>query len=212
LVNRVDWRDERYARFYEVVDTLVEEILDIRWEDGKKKRRLKGDQLTKLRYSVETLVRDCVAVVYQRERKGEAVIRLGQNAYGGSDGLLSYNIHVGRGYAGLKRLGYIEETRKGVYDRESGRAGRPRNRLTRYVATDKLVTLFTSEEQKVLPVIVPPKREELLKVTVKHTENGHSQKVSHPAPDTEDAARMRVNLKIINEVLQRSWYDLAPIG
>jgi hypothetical protein len=63
LVNRVDWRDERYARFYEVVDTLVEEILDVTWEDGKKKRRLKGDQLTKLRYSVETLVRDCVAVV-----------------------------------------------------------------------------------------------------------------------------------------------------
>lgn len=68
------WRDTRYHRFYEVVDQLVDEVQEHVWvKTGKPKRSLKGDSLDKLRYSVECLVRDCVAVVLQRHRKGEAV-------------------------------------------------------------------------------------------------------------------------------------------
>ena len=67
------WRDTRYQRFYEVVDQLVVELQEHVWaETGKPKRRLKGDGLDKLHYSVECLVRECVAVVLQRHRKGEA--------------------------------------------------------------------------------------------------------------------------------------------
>ena len=68
------WRDARYHRFYEVVDQLVDELQEHVWaKTGKPKRRVLGAGLEKLHYSVECLVRDCVAVVLQRHRKGEPV-------------------------------------------------------------------------------------------------------------------------------------------
>ena len=83
IVNQTDslnlsWRDTRYHRFYAVVDRLVDELQEHVWvKTGKLKRRLKGDGLEKLHYSVECLVRDCLAVVLQRKRKSEAAIRKG---------------------------------------------------------------------------------------------------------------------------------------
>ena len=66
----LSWRDKRYRRFYEVVDYLVQELQEHVWiKTGKPKRRLKGDGLEKLHYSVECLVRDCMAVVLQRKHK-----------------------------------------------------------------------------------------------------------------------------------------------
>ena len=42
----LSWRDERYHRFYAVVDRLVNELQDHVWaKTGKPKRRLKGDRL-----------------------------------------------------------------------------------------------------------------------------------------------------------------------
>jgi len=71
----LSWRDKRYLRFYEVVDRLVDELQEHVWiKTGKPKRKVKGDQLEKLSYSVECLVRDCMAVVLQRKRKGEAAV------------------------------------------------------------------------------------------------------------------------------------------
>jgi hypothetical protein len=53
----LSWRDIRYRRFYEVVDRLVDELQEHVWiKTGKHKRRLKGDSLEKLYYSVECLV------------------------------------------------------------------------------------------------------------------------------------------------------------
>ena len=70
------------APFYTVVDQLVDELQEHVWaKSGKPKRRLKGDGLEKLHYSVECLVRGCVAVVLQRNRKSEAAIRKGQYYY-----------------------------------------------------------------------------------------------------------------------------------
>ena len=66
----LSWRDTRYHKFYEVVDQLVDQLQEHVWsETGKAKRRLKGGGLEKLHYSVECLVRDCMAVVLQRKRK-----------------------------------------------------------------------------------------------------------------------------------------------
>ena len=63
----LNWRDRRYQRFYEVTDFLVNRIQEHVWLDsGKAKRRLRGSDLEKLHYSVECLVRDCIAVVLQR--------------------------------------------------------------------------------------------------------------------------------------------------
>ena len=80
---KLSWRDTRYRKFYEVVDQLVHELQEHVWaETGKAKRRLKGDGLEKLHYSVVCLVRDCMAVVLQRKRKSEAAIRKGVNGLG----------------------------------------------------------------------------------------------------------------------------------
>ena len=53
----LSWRDKRYHRFYAVVDRLVDELQEHVWaKTSKPKRRLKGDGLEKLHYSVECLV------------------------------------------------------------------------------------------------------------------------------------------------------------
>ena len=100
LINRsspsMSWRDTRYTRFYEIVDQLVSEVQQLVWkETNAVKRRLGGNELAKLHYSIECLVRDCMAVVLQRKRKGEATIKLGQYNYGStrSDQMLTYKVH-----------------------------------------------------------------------------------------------------------------------
>jgi len=134
-----DWREPRYQRFHDIVDKVVEDILYLTWGNGKKKRLLRGNQLDKLTYSVHTIIRDCVAVVYQRKRKGEASIKLGQNAYssGKLNPRLTYSIHVERAYRGMERLGYIDQTSKGFHDRQGRKDGRTRSRLTRYSFSDR---------------------------------------------------------------------------
>ena len=63
------WREVSYYGFYQVVDTVVEDIQSLKWvATGKAKRRLKGNQLEKLTYSVEKLIRDCLAVVLNRNK------------------------------------------------------------------------------------------------------------------------------------------------
>ena len=58
------WRDLSYHSFYQVVDAIVEDIQNLVWvATGKTRRRLKGNQLKKLTYSVEKLIRDSLAVV-----------------------------------------------------------------------------------------------------------------------------------------------------
>ena len=53
------WRDVSYHSLYQVADTVLEDIQSLIWvANGKAKRRLKGDQLEKLTYSVEKLIRD----------------------------------------------------------------------------------------------------------------------------------------------------------
>ena len=60
------WRHVRYQRFYQVADTIVDEVQNLVWRDtGKIKRRVKGDGLKKLTYSVEKLIRDSLAVVLE---------------------------------------------------------------------------------------------------------------------------------------------------
>ena len=58
------WREVSYHSFYKVVDTVVEDAQSLIWvATGKAKRRLKGDQLEKLTYSVEGLIRDSLSGV-----------------------------------------------------------------------------------------------------------------------------------------------------
>ena len=100
----LSWRDARYHRFYTIVDQLVYELQEHVWlKTGKSKRRLKEDGLEKLHYSIECLVRDCIAVVLQRKRKSEAAVHKGQYYYSANrpDQMLTYSIHIKRAFEGL---------------------------------------------------------------------------------------------------------------
>ena len=209
----LSWRYARYHRFYAVVDQLVDELQKHVWvKTGKPKRRLKGDGLEKLHYSVECLVRDCMAVVLQRKRKSEAAIRKGQYYYSFErpDQMLTYSIHIERAFEGLVELGYLEVTKLGYFDRNGRKDGTPTSRLSRYIASDRLLDLFTTEVLKALPAIMPPYCDpELIRVRVKEKdENGVNRKRSVSITETSETLRMRENLGIINNALSRHWYDL----
>ena len=209
----LSWRDSRYHRFYEVVDQLVDELQEHVWaKSGKAKRRLKGDGLGKLYYSVECLLRDCMAVVLQRKRKSEAAIRKGQHYYSSNrpDQMLTYSIHIERAFEGLVELGYLKVTKLGYFDRRGRKDGTPTSRLSRYIASDRLLDLFTEDELKALPVIIPPYADpELIRVRVKEKdENGVSRKRSVVITETSETLQMRENLGTINNALSRHWYDL----
>ena len=209
----LSWRDERYHRFYAVVDRLVDELQEHVWvKTGKPKRRLKGDGLEKLHYSVECLVRDCMAVVLQRKRKSEAAIRKGQHYYSSNrpDQMLTYNIHIERAFEGLVELGYLEVTKLGYFDRKGRKDGTPTSRLSRYLASDRLLDLFTKDEIEAIPAIIPSYSDpELIRVRVKEKdENGVSRKRSVVFTETPETLQIRENLGIINKALSKHWYDL----
>ena len=209
----LSWRDQRYHRFYQVVDNLVQELQEHVWlKTGKPRRRLKGGGLEKLHYSVECLVRDCMAVVLQRKRKGEAAIKKGKYHYSAdrSNKMLTYGIHIERAFAGLLELGYIEVTKPGYFDRIGRKDGTPTSRLSRYIASDSLLSLFTQDELRAIPALIPSfKDPELIRVRVKEKdEDGVSRKRSMAVTETPETLQMRENLTVINKALSKHWYDL----
>ncbi|MCP1169219.1 hypothetical protein [Limimaricola litoreus] len=209
LQGKPNARERRYHRFFQVVEAVVAEIQAHQWADtGQTLRQLRGNDLQKLEASVEVLIRDSVALVHQRKRKGEASIHLNGSWYSSSASpdKLTYSVHVQRAYRGMLELGYLEQTRNGVFDRQGRKDGSTRSRLTRYRATDRLIERFTREEQQVLPAIVPPQLPHLpIRIRLKH-EDGRQEILL--APDSDEVGRMRQHLDRINGVLARNWFDL----
>jgi len=71
------WRDKRYLRFYEIADLIVDDLQNARPEKGGQavKRKSRGARFESLTYSVEKIIRDCVAVVFQRKRIQGSIYR-----------------------------------------------------------------------------------------------------------------------------------------
>ena len=107
---------------------------------------------------MECLVRDCVGVALQRKRKSEASFRKGQYYYPSErpDQVLTYSNHIERAFEGLVELGYLEVTKLGCFDRNGRKYDTPTSKLSRYIASDHFLHLFTAEELKALPPIIPP--------------------------------------------------------
>ena len=202
---------EKYDKFNTAIDRLVGEILDVSNPDGSKSRKVKGPRLLSLRTSVEKLVRDSVAIQFNSARRNYASIRKGKDAYTKnrySIGL-SYRIHVKRAYEGMIALGYLREVKKGVSLGAHGLF------LTRYIATDKLLGLLSGPDSIILPVLIPPvKDNELIRVqqTIQHpSRDGRRPMATKELIDYEDTPTtiaMRERLESINKVLLQNWYDL----
>ena len=56
----------KYQRFTDIVDAIVEEIIRIPKDMGGKSRILKGERLKALKLSVEKLIRDSIAIKHNR--------------------------------------------------------------------------------------------------------------------------------------------------
>ena len=206
-----NWRDLQYQRFYEVVDHVVEDVLTMEWSGtGKSMRRLRGHQLERLSYSVERLIRDSVAIVLHRKRRSSCSIAKSKMRYEGdrADPLLTYDIFIKRAYRGMIELGYLYEVEHGYFDRNPNRSKFSKSRLTRYRAEDRLIDLFTEEEQHAFPVIVPPKLTEEIIVQQKVATSTGFSKVRLDFEETAETHQMRENLLKINRVVSRSWIDL----
>ena len=138
-------RDTRYPAFHKVVDLITDELQEMVWlGKAKPRRRLKDKHLEKLKYSVEKLVRDSVAIRHIPKRKTLASVHLGRDRYKASiyNKMLTYRIHVERCFDGMIELGYLRLEKKGA----NGSAG---NRfLTRYSATNKLLNKFPASLDK----------------------------------------------------------------
>ena len=206
------WRHLSYHNFYQVVDVVVEDIQSLVWvATGKAKRRLKGNQLEKLTYSVEKLIRDSLSVVVGSGRIPNCPIAKSKMRYEGDreDHRLTYDIFIKRAYKGMIELGYLYEAEVGFNDRNPSKSKFSKSRLTRYRAEAKLINLFSKRDQKVFPVILPQKLFKPLIVQEKvKTKEGGSKKVRLDFEQSDHTKRLSNNLKVINEALRRSWYDL----
>jgi len=189
----------------------VAEVQELVWAGtGKAKRRLKGDGLKKLTYSIEKLIRDCASIVLINNHKPNCAISKSKIRYAGDrdDPLLTYDIFIKRAYDGMNELGYLYEAEAGFYDRNPSKSKFSKSRLTRYRAEDKLINLFTVQEKNVLPVIVPPKLVEPLIVQHKVITDNGTSKLRLKFEETAETIKIRENLLIINKAVSSQWYDI----
>ena len=195
-----------------VIDKLADEVMTMPDpKSGKPKRALIGDQLEMLKLSIRTIMAESLSILYTQNAYREASIHKRSGHYTKSRYCqnLSYKIHVLRAYEGLKALGYLYETKQGV---SIGPVGKY---LTRYIATEKLTKLFTTDEFESLPVVLKkPNNTDSIRVTskFKRKDSKTGKVVTVKAlvdyEDNELTNRLRSNLTIINKVLDANWIDL----
>jgi len=180
------------------------------WQgENKPRRRLTGDKLEKLKFSVEKLLRDSVGIRHSPKSKALASVHKGRDRYKASiyNPMLTFRIHVERCFNGMVDLGYLQVDKKGVFDPTGSRY------LTRYSATNKLIQRFPPETHKVLPVYIPQaKNSNPIRVQKKFKTIVDGKVVKHKKlieyEETDEVQRMRSNLNEINNMFNRFWFDI----
>lgn len=105
-------------------------------------------------------------------------------------------------YEGLLRLGFIEVTREGYLDRETGQG-----ELTRFVAKDELQERLAELEGH--PAISAPRLDSGETIILRNWVDG--KRVYQEYEDTPATDRYRDNLAKINSCLLRHWADLEVL-
>ena len=180
---------------YDVFNRLATEIEHLRL------RKMDSASFSKLATSVKKIVMDSVSISKGQKKQKWASIHLNKNHYVSSryqNELITYRIHVERAYHGMIELGYLREVKPGV--------NTPTVKyLTRYEATDKLVSLFKPQELISLAVSEPViENPELIRVRLNI--EGERRLVSYD--ESPQTRKMRENVAFINSVIARQWYDL----
>jgi len=195
----------QHTMFKQIVDHIVEEV------QALPDRRRLVKNLPKLTASVTKLIRDTVGLRLSRSHRQWASIHKGKTHYKKSDYIskLTYDIHIGRAYDGMIKLGYLNLVKAGA---SSGAVG---HFLTRYEATDKLVKLLGINDFSTIFALLPTQDiEELIQVQEKRVigkdEKGYDVKRNFllKYENNDVSKNMRRNVSEINNVLNRHWYDL----
>jgi hypothetical protein len=155
----------------------------------------------KLRISLKKIIMDSVSQTNKSAKNRWASIHLNRSHYSSSryqNSNITYRIHVERAYKGMLKLGYLRQVKAGL--------NTPRVKyLTRYEATEKLVSLFQVNQLGVLEVeksII--ENEELIRLRIEV--NGERKLVDYA--ETTNTLLMRDNLSFINSILTQQWIDL----
>lgn len=164
-------------------------------------RKMASQGFTKLELSVRKLVMDSVSISKGQKKQKWASIHLNKNHYVLSryqNEHITYRIHVERAYHGMIALGYLREVKSGV--------NTPTVKyLTRYEATDKLVSIFKTDDLSSLAVTKPViENPELIRVRLNI--DGERHLVDYD--ESPRTRKMRENVAFINSVIARQWYDL----
>jgi hypothetical protein len=179
----------------EIINQIARQIELIR------SRKMSSEGFIKLEASVRKLVMDSVSISKGQKKQKWASIHLNKNHYVSSryqNELITYRIHVERAYHGMIELGYLRELKSGV--------NTPTVKyLTRYEATDKLVSLFKTDDLSSLAVTKPViENPELIRVRLNI--DGERRLVGYD--ESSQTRKMRENVAFINSVIARQWYDL----
>jgi len=114
------------------------------------------------------------------------------------DPLLTYKQTIAA-FDGLEKLGFIEITKPGHFDRETLQGG-----LTRFVATDELLERLQTLEGH--PAVNPDINYNQEIIILRNTINGKKSFVEYE--DTPTTEGFRENLRRINKCFSNHWFDL----
>ena len=180
------------------------------WQgENKPRRRLTGDKLEKLKFSVEKLLRDSVGIRHSPKSNALASVHKGRDRYKASiyNPMLTFRIHVERCFNGMVDLGYLQVEKRGYFNPTGNKF------LTRYSATNKLIERFPAKIQKALPVYIPQVQDSnpiRVQKNFKTIVDGKilKQKKFLEYEETDEVQRMRSNLNEINNMFSRFWFDI----
>jgi len=190
----------RWSDYPELRNCLTELIQEIEAQEGRQRKRA-GKDAQRLRDSVRCLVLD-LYVAWKTSPDLEVAIPLGNTYYTKRTRYRALFIRyqsIKAAFRGLRDLGYLKVLRTGFNDRVTGVG-----RVTRIVATEKLIELLTGKARLTLPAIGG--RVDGVETII--LRDASKQKKLKEYDDTDETIAMRSALARINEHLQRHWVDL----
>ena len=127
------------------LDVVITQLIQELTKPADSKR---NSSQQKLRISLKKIIMDSVSQTNKSAKNRWASIHLNRSHYSSSryqNSDITYRIHVERAYKGMLKLGYLRQVKAGL--------NTPRVKyLTRYEATEKLVSLFQVNQLGVLAV------------------------------------------------------------
>jgi hypothetical protein len=183
-----------------IAELTKEVIKRIEASEGRSRSRTANEQL-RFEHAVHALLTDLWKAVKSTPIR-ECSINKRSGWYSENpryrDPLLTYKQTIAV-FNGLIKIGFIEVTHEGYYDRVTLQGG-----LTRFIAKDELLERLQELDEHPAISIKPDLNAET--IILRNKVNG--KKVLQEYEDTPATERYRANLEIINSCFLKHWFDL----